>query len=465
MGGDVPQKKQKPHKKTKGNYMYKLDWNYAWVGRATTVSSFGVSAEQVVSRLHEECAAKRLPALTMPYAEALKAQITALEPRLKKFKHMVVLGIGGSALGARALQKAFFPQQDRPGHTGPWLWIADNIDADTLEAWMNSLPAEETIIVPVSKSGGTIETLSQYFLLRQWLQKARGERWTEHMLFVTDEKEGYLRQEADANGIDTLPVPDHLGGRYSVLSAVGMVPAAFMGLPWQDLMDGSLSVTAQLATCSAKELAAHPAWKTAEWATTLWKQNYSQLIFFSYVPSWASLGAWFAQLWAESLGKDGKGTMPIPAVGVTDQHSLQQMFLAGPADKGCLLLTCPSLSKGTAAGPLFPDSIPDKWSFLRGKRFGELLDAECYGSSAAMAASTVPMVRLTAQDTSARAAGEVMGLCMAATLLTGWLMELDPLDQPAVELGKRLAYARLGSTSYPDEAAMLKTFMERADLA
>lgn len=445
--------------------MYNLDWNHAWTGRVMSREVASPKAVKASLRLGEECGAGRLPFLTMPYMDALTKQLTALEPRLKRFKHMVVLGIGGSALGARALQKAYFPQQDRPGHDGPWLWIADNIDANTLEAWMASLPAADTIIVAVSKSGGTIETLSQYFLLKEWLKKARGTQWNEHMLFVTDEKEGYLRVEATAENIDTLPVPDYLGGRYSVLSAVGMVPAVFLGMPWRELMEGSLSVTKPLASCLPDQLAEHPAWRMANWATTLWERDYSQLIFFSYVPAWASLGGWFAQLWAESLGKDGKGTMPLPAVGVTDQHSLQQMFLAGPSDKGCLLITCPGLSEGKAAGPIFPDSVPDKWNWLRGKRFGELLDAECLGSSAALAKSNVPLLRLVAGDTTARTAGEIMGLCMAATLLTGWLMELDPLDQPAVELGKRLAYARLGASNYPDEAAMLKEFMERAGLA
>lgn len=444
--------------------MYTLDWNHAWAGRLDGLTGSPTRLTEMAKLLNGECGAGRLPALTMPYMEALKKQLAALEPELKRFNHMVVLGIGGSALGARALQRAYFPQQDRPGHNGPWLWIADNIDADTLEAWMTSLPPEETVIVAVSKSGGTIETLAQYFLLKEWLKKHRGDKWAEHMLLVTDEKEGYLRAEATTENIRSLPVPDYLGGRYSVLSAVGMVPAMFLGLPWKELMEGSLSVTAPLARCTPEELAKHPAWHLAQWAEVLWRRDYSQLIFFTYVPAWASLGAWFSQLWAESLGKDGKGTMPLPAVGVTDQHSLQQMFLAGPPDKGCLLLTCPGLSEGKAAGPEFPANVPDKWSWLRGKRFGELLDAECLGSSAAFAESKVPLLRLVAKDATPRTAGEVMGLCMAATLLTGWLMDLNPVDQPAVELGKRLAYARLGSSSYPDEAAMLKTFMDRAGL-
>lgn len=165
---------------------------------------------------------------------------------------------------------------------------------------------------------------------------------------------------------------------------------------------------------------------------------------------------WFGQLWAESLGKNGKGTMPLPAVGVTDQHSLQQMFLDGPADKGCIQLHCPNLCKG----PQFPDDVPDSWEWLRGKTFGDLLNAETLGSAAALVHNGVPLTRLEVAESSMRAAGEVMGLLMATTVLTGWLMNINPLDQPAVELGKRLAYSRLGSSSYPEEAAILKAFLD-----
>ena len=372
---------------------------------------------------------------------------------------MVVLGIGGSALGTRALQKAFFPQQDLPNHQGPWLWILDNVDADVLEAQMSTLNPEETIVVPVSKSGGTIETLAQYFFMKAWLQRTLPNTWHEHMLLVTDEKKGYLREEADRHNIVSLPVPDHLGGRYSVLSAVGLVPAAFMGLPWEDFLEGAASVNAPLVNDELgkpENLRNHPAWALANWCFELSRHDYSQLIFFTYIPSWASFGQWFGQLWAESLGKNGKGTMPLPAVGVTDQHSLQQMFLDGPADKGCIQLHCPNLSKG----PQFPDDVPDSWEWLRGKTFGDLLNAETLGSAAALVHNGVPLTRLEAAESSMRAAGEVMGLLMATTVLTGWLMNINPLDQPAVELGKRLAYSRLGSSSYPEEAAILKAFLD-----
>ena len=254
-------------------------------------------------------------------------------------------------------------------------------------------------------------------------------------------------------------MPDHLGGRYSVLSAVGLVPAAFMGLDWRALLDGAQAAGASLVADPAHALPGHPAWQLALWNMALADAHYSQLIFFCYVPLWAPFGPWFAQLWAESLGKEGKGTMPLPAVGVTDQHSLQQMFLDGPRDKGCLFLTCPGLPQGRP----FPADLPDKWAFLKGRRFGELLDAEGLGTRMALAKQGTPLVELRMGSTGEAAAGRLMGLLELATLFTGWLMNINPLDQPAVELGKRLANARLGAPGYPAEEADLAAFLGRAE--
>ena len=435
---------------------HSLEWSHAFVGRMqpAAVDALRPQYPALAQHLATEIRAGRLPCLSLPFRAELEKQLAALLPGLSRFKHMLVLGIGGSALGARALQKAFFPAQDRPEHNGPWLWIADNVDADSLDAYFAKLPPEQTVVVPISKSGGTIETLAQYFLARQWLQTSLGARWNEHMFVVTDEKQGFLREEASQNALASLPVPDHLGGRYSALSAVGLLPAAFLGMNWKDLLAGAWDVTRNLVEQPAA-VERHPALSLAAWNIVLANAGYSQLIFFSYIPLWATLGPWFCQLWAESLGKEGKGTMPFAAVGVTDQHSVNQMFLDGPRDKGCLFLTCDGLSRGR----LFPDTLPGQWHWLKGKHFGDLLDAEALGTCMALTHSKTPLVRVHMADSSERAAGALMALLEATTLLTGWLMGINPIDQPAVELGKRLANARLGAPGYAAEEADLKRFL------
>lgn len=298
-----------------------IHWGQALRGRMAKASPWADGEKQAAAllpRLKEEISAGRLPFITMPYRAALERDLPKVMERLARGKkHLLLLGIGGSALGPRALQKAFMPRQDWPGHAGPWLWIADNIDAPALDSWLLHLPPEETLVVVISKSGGTIETMSQYFIVRRWLQDKLGAAWTEHVLAVTDEKSGALRQEADAKGLATLPVPDHLGGRFSVLSAVGMVPAHFCGMDWKGIMAGAASVLGPVGQ-KPESFAGHPAWRLALWARALMDNAYSQLIFFSYIPSWSCFGSWFAQLWGESLGKAGRGSMPLPATGVTE---------------------------------------------------------------------------------------------------------------------------------------------------
>lgn len=440
------------------NYIH---WGQAGRGRMAAVSLWAESVGEAASLLPylvSSLGAGRLPFITMPYRAALEAELPRLMNRLGKGKkHMLLLGIGGSALGPRALQKAFMPQQDWPGHEGPWLWIADNVDAPALEAWLEKLPPKETLVVVISKSGGTIETMAQYFIVREWLQKGLGKNWSKSVLAITDEKSGALRKEADEKGLATLPVPDHLGGRFSVLSAVGMVPAYFCGLEWKELLAGAAEVFAPVAM-HPEELAGHAAWKLSLWARALMDNGYSQLIFFSYIPAWSCFGAWFAQLWGESLGKSGKGSMPLPATGVTDQHSLLQMFLDGPKDKGCILLEGLKMPRG----PRFSDAVPDQWSYLRGKTFGDVLDAETVGTLGAFASNDIPLARLSMGRQDARAAGGLMALLELTTLFTGMLLKINPLDQPAVEYGKRLANARLGASGYEREKSSLDAFFAGA---
>jgi len=434
-----------------------LDWTNACWDRLPAHPGLRARAAELAAKLAGEVAAGRLPFLAMPFWPALERELAELETGcLARFEHMLLLGIGGSALGARALQKAFAPSQDLPGHRGKSLWILDNVDASGLEAHLSRLCAEKTLVYVVSKSGDTIETIGQYFLVKAWLQKALPAAWKEHLLLNTDAAKGYLRQEADAFGIRALPVPDNLGGRYSALSAVGLVPAAFLGLDWRALVAGFQSVAAPLAApgLDAARLAAHPSFEFAVWAKALMDAGYSELITFFYIPAWASFADWFAQLWAESLGKDGQGSQPIPAVGVTDQHSVNQMFLDGPRNKACLFV-----ERGQGpAGPAFPEGLPENFDYLRGKRFGELLPAEALGTRMALCANAVPLLRLGLGADDPRAAGKMMALLGAATLLTGWLMGINPVDQPAVELGKRLAKARLGAAGLEKEKADLAAF-------
>jgi len=436
-----------------------LDFTFAYLGRVTEdmTEPYNLRASELAARLDKDIGAGLLPWMDFKHWDGLKKDLAGLLPKISGFEHMLVLGIGGSALGARALQKAFFPQQDRPGHAGPWLWVADNVDAPTLSAWLEKLPPEKTLAVTISKSGGTIETISQYFIVRKWLAERLGDAWPGHMIVVTDPQKGFLREEAGKYGYESLPVPQNMGGRYSVFSAVGLLPAAFLGMDVNGLVAGAKAAVSAFGSggVTGEILAGHPAWKLAVWNRALMDAGYSQLIFFCYIPLWVQMGDWFAQLWAESLGKKGLGSMPIPAVGVTDQHSVNQMFLDGPKDKGCLFVTCPGLN----ASLTLPEDLPEKWSYIRGMVFGDLLHAESLGTQMALTETETPLVEVRMSSDGPTEAGRLMALLEATTLLTGWLLNINPLDQPAVELGKRLAKARLGADGLEEEKSKLKGFL------
>jgi glucose-6-phosphate isomerase len=399
-----------------------------------------------------------LPFLTLEHIPELEKELAGISDYLSGFKHMLLLGIGGSALGARALQKAFSPAQDRPGHNGPWLWIMDNVCSDSLKACMTGLDPRETVVVVISKSGGTIETVSQYLLLQSWLEKEIPSGWQDHLIMVTDPEKGFLREECRKHGIRSLPVPQKMGGRYSVLSAVGLLPALFLGIDWPQIVAGARETAEEIVSDPHGPVSTRPGGVPglALWAADLIRAGYSQLIFFTYIPAWAGFGDWFAQLWAESLGKSGLGSTPIPAVGVTDQHSLQQLFLDGPRDKGCLFLSAGNMNPG----PRFPAAFPGKWSHLQGRNFGDLLHAEALGTRMAMVENNIPLVHIRAESPSPRAAGRLIAALEGMTYLTGLILGINPLDQPAVELGKRLANAELGAQGFSREKKCLREFKQ-----
>lgn len=434
-----------------------LEWSRAFGARVsrTHVQNLAKRADELAARLSGELAANTLPFLRMGYVDAIRRDMPALAEQARKYKNMLLLGIGGSALGARAMQRAFAPGQDLPGHDGRSLWIADNVCAVTLDEWLTRLSPEDTVVVTISKSGGTIETISQYFIVREWLQKKLGDAWKDHMILVTDKEKGFLREEASKFGLGSLEVPDNLGGRYSALSAVGLLPAAYLGIDWEALLDGAASVAKPLVENPAS-IKDHPSFALACWARALEEYGYTDLIFFCYEPLFSTYGPWFAQLWAESLGKDGLGTMPVPATGVTDQHSVNQMFLDGLRNKACLFLT----SSKAVSGPVFPQDLPEGWKFLAGKPFANLLEAEGMGTRMALTQSQVPLVHIDLDNAAEYSGGQLMMLLEAATIFTGWLMGINPVDQPAVELGKRLANARLGKPGYPAEEKELAAYLQ-----
>jgi glucose-6-phosphate isomerase len=372
---------------------------------------------------------------------------------------MVVLGIGGSSLGPRALYSALAPPFDvlRPRAPGMprRLFFPDNVDPVTMAGLLEVVDPARTVWNVVTKSGGTAETAAQLLVVEELLVRRLGaDQARRRIVATTDPGKGALRRTAEARGWATFPVPPSVGGRFSVLSPVGLLPAAVAGLDVAGLLDGARAMRDR---CLSENLRDNPA---LELATLLHAHHMERgrpiVVVMSYVDGLYDTADWFRQLWAESLGKeratDGRvvnvGPTPVAARGATDQHSQLQLYVEGPRDKVVLFLT----AKERGGEVKIPSSElaasqPD-YAYLAGKGLGELLDAELRGTMGSLLGRKRPVGLLELARVSAAAVGELLLLLEAATAFAGPLYGVDPYDQPGVEEAKRLAYAALGREGY-----------------
>ena len=364
---------------------------------------------------------------------------------------VVVLGIGGSALGPIALRTALvaprWNELDDAGRGGrPRLHVLDNVDPGTVVALLERLSPRNTVFIVTSKSGGTAETMAQYLVVRGWLEQALGEGARRQLVFVTDPAKGALRALARAEGILTLDIPPNVGGRFSVLTAVGLLPAALIGIDVARLVAGAADMRTR---CATRELAHNPAgvFATLQWLADTRHQRPIQVLM-PYSDPLRDLAAWFVQLLAESLGKHrtpgdaGFGPTPIPALGATDQHSQVQLFMEGPGDKTVTFLAVREPARDVEI-PALHAAIPEL-GYLAGHHLGELLDIERRATAGALARRGRPNMTIEIERVDAEAFGALLMLFELATVYAGALYGVDPMDQPGVELGKQFTYAMLG---------------------
>jgi glucose-6-phosphate isomerase len=384
-----------------------------------------------------------------------------------RFENLVVLGIGGSALGNIALQAALnpatynlLPSNQRPG---PRVFVVDNVDpayfGSVLKFCESTGGLQKTLFNVVSKSGETAETAAQFMIIRDMLKKAVGGDYKANIVAVTDPKSGTMRQICDKEGFATMPVPDGVGGRFSVLSPVGLFSAAMAGIDIDALLDGAASMD---APCSRERLAENPAAMLAfllvELGTTHGKPNH---VMMPYANQLYLLADWFRQLWAESLGKQkdltGRtvhaGFTPIKALGTTDQHSQVQLYREGPNDKVFGLLEVATFSGGTGVPPVSDITIPtglgvEALTYLEGKSMTTLLNAEKRATEYALVESQRPNFTLKFPKIDAHHVGQFIYLWEVVTAYAGRLLNIDAYDQPAVETGKQATFGLMGRKGY-----------------
>ncbi|HEY3917003.1 MAG TPA: glucose-6-phosphate isomerase [Stellaceae bacterium] len=382
-----------------------------------------------------------LPLLRLPQRKDDVAQLRRVlktfraAPR-QRFRDVIILGTGGSSLGGQTLY-ALADQRAQPR-----IHFMDNIDPATFTALFAALDPARTGVVAISKSGGTAETMSQFAICVEWLRaKLDADAVGRHTIAITEPKDNPLRLLAMK--LKT-PILDHdpgIGGRYSVLSNVGLLPAMLAELDVAALREGAGEVLEATLGAAAPRDAA-PAVGAAIQVGLAEKHGIATTVIMPYVDRLGHFGLWFRQLWAESLGKDGKGTTPIRAMGTVDQHSQLQLYLAGPADKMFTLVTAEVAGMGEAVAP---DLASDpSLGYLTGKRMGDLLDAEQRATEQALIRNGRPTRRFHLARLDERTLGGLLMHFMLETIIAGDLFGVNAFDQPAVEEGKVIARQYLG---------------------
>ncbi|HEY1707588.1 MAG TPA: hypothetical protein VGG10_04945 [Rhizomicrobium sp.] len=353
----------------------------------------------------------------------------ALVPKfLENTTDILVLGIGGSSLGGQALAML------RRHGQSPRVMFYDNPDPYTYADALAHLDLKTTRFVAISKSGGTPETLAQVLAAADAIEKAGGGKYLKHhFIAITEPKDSALRKFATELGSPVLDHPEGIGGRYSVMTVVGMLPALLMGLNAKAFRKGAASVLDPILAGAGDAACIDGA--ALNFASS--QKGLRETVVWCYADKLKTFGAWFRQLWAESLGKDGKGTTPTATLGPVDQHSQLQLYLGGPNDKLYTLVTTDM--KG--AGPIVPKARADALGlgYVAGKPIGDLVDAEARATGDTLAKHQRPVRYIHAPKLDERSFGALFMHFMLETIVTGRLMGIDPFNQPAVEEGKVLA--------------------------
>jgi glucose-6-phosphate isomerase len=386
----------------------------------------------------------------LPSDKALLDQVERFSAGARgKYDGVVVLGIGGSALGPIALRTALRPSgwnmldaEVRGGF--PRLHVLDNVDPETIDALLGRLRLERTLFIVTSKSGGTAETMAQFLIVHDRITREKLDV-TKQMVFVTDPKQGALRPLAERLEVPALDIPASIGGRFSVLSPVGTLPAALIGIDVSSLLAGAGEMAKR---CETPDLARNPA---GVFAMLQWLADdrlaKKIVVFMPYSDPLRDFAAWFVQLWAESLGKqrpDGTsvGSTPLAALGATDQHAQVQLFMEGPADKTVTFVAVDERATDVTIPAAFGDV--KELGYLGGHSLGELIDIEQRATAGALAKRGRPNMTIHLDRVDASHVGQLMMLLEIATAYAGQLYGIDAFNQPGVELGKQFAYALLG---------------------
>lgn len=427
-----------------------------WASRAAAGAADGErealarSLEPVKTKLREDGASGRAGFFSIPSLTKELAATRALAKAVgKEFRDLIVVGIGGSDLGARAILRALAKE----GKGMRVHFAGANTDPEGLADVLRTVDLKKAAVNVISKSGDTIEPMSAFAILRDRLiRKVGRDKHRKHVIATTDEKAGTLRQIADREGYRTLPVPGRIGGRFSALTTVGLFPAACAGVDVAGLVAGAKD---ELDAFAASPAGTSPPLLFAGLHHDAYSRRGQRIsVLMPYADSLKEFGAWFRQLWAESLGKKRSrsgmavhhGMTPVAALGATDQHSQIQLYVEGPVDKVVTFIEVKDFRDDFVVPNPYPDL--EGTAYMAGHSLSEIVHAERAATALALARNGRPNGTVVIPRIAPDTVGGMMAFFMLATAAAAEMLDIDAYDQPGVEDGKKAMYAMLGRKGY-----------------
>lgn len=418
-------------------------------------------ARQAIQMVQQRRQGGDLRWMELPYADTGEIEQLAADLR-DQFENFVVLGIGGSALGNIAVNTAlngpFYNQLTK--RATPRLFVLDNSDPEFNAGLLDVIDPAKSVFNVITKSGSTGETLSSFLFFRDAVQKAVGaDKLKDHFVLTTDPAKGPLRELVNQEGFRSLPVPDGVGGRFSVLSPVGLLSAAVTGIDIKQLLAGA--AYADQLTREADPWH-NPAAIGALIQYLLYGKGVDIVVMMPYAQRLKDIADWFAQLWAESLGKklsrNGEtvnvGPTPVKALGATDQHSQVQLYVEGPFNKLINFIRVEQFAEQGSLPAGYADM--DAFGYLAGHSFAELINAEQEATAIALTEAGKPSMTHIVPAINAFTVGQLLYLLEVQTAIAGELFGIDAFDQPGVEAGKIATYALLGRSGYEQQRRQIE---------
>ena len=387
-----------------------------------------------------------------------------------RFDNVLVLGIGGSALGGLAVTHALLrpywnmlSKEERNGY--PRIFFLDNIDPDSMSSLLDILDLKKTLVNVITKSGDTAETMAQYMIVKDMLEKELGDDYRKNIVATTDKRTGILRQISEQEGYKTFVVPDDVGGRFSVFSAVGLLPFALVGIDIDEISNGIKDMDLALKNTDIyNNIAAQNA--LIHFLSDV-KNGKNITVMMPYSSRLQYVADWFVQLWAESLGKsvnlEGEsihtGPTPIKALGATDQHTQMQLFNEGPNNKIVNFIRVEEFHKNLEIPRIFEYT---GIGYLGGKTMNDLLNAEADSTTASLSDYSRPTVTITLPKIDGYHIAQLLYMLEVQTAIAGALYNIDTFSQPSVEQARNYIYALMGRAGYEESAKALQEKMSAA---